>query len=274
MTHEVKYSFPPGLCVHRRRAADSARRRLRRVLLRCRTLRRVRLSQGREGSQFTSKIDKRPAGKMPSNFNPTGDFEAFPFAGINADPRPRGRDGLLANQAWPVGTTAERTAVLADVQIYRRIRWISQVPHAHSARRCGYPFERCMIDKDWRIHHHQAEVTLDFTLIQVGTHNLLHRYEATQIDGEATVSLFVRVRYPNPAEPAGETSVPWCRQDYLYSLPAVFVTGDQSTRIVCKNLRIYLGLLHFQFRISGISWPCLSMYCLCSMSLSRTICFR
>ena len=32
--------------------------------------------------------------------------------------------------------------------------------------------------------------------------------------------------------------------------------------------------LHFQLRISGMSWPCLSMYCLCSMSLSCIICFR
>ena len=30
----------------------------------------------------------------------------------------------------------------------------------------------------------------------------------------------------------------------------------------------------FQFLISGMSWPCLSMYCLCSMSLSCIICFR
>ena len=35
-----------------------------------------------------------------------------------------------------------------------------------------------------------------------------------------------------------------------------------------------LTWFHFQFRISGMSWPCLSMYCLCSMSLSCTICFR
>jgi hypothetical protein len=33
-------------------------------------------------------------------------------------------------------------------------------------------------------------------------------------------------------------------------------------------------LLHVQFRISGRSWPCLSMYWLCSTSLSRIICFR
>ena len=31
---------------------------------------------------------------------------------------------------------------------------------------------------------------------------------------------------------------------------------------------------HFQFRISGRSWPYLSMYCLCSMSLSLSCCFR
>ena len=36
----------------------------------------------------------------------------------------------------------------------------------------------------------------------------------------------------------------------------------------------HLGLLHFQFRISGMSWPCLSMYCLCSINLSLSCCFR
>ena len=34
------------------------------------------------------------------------------------------------------------------------------------------------------------------------------------------------------------------------------------------------GIPHFQFRISGMSRPCLSMYSLCSMSLSWTICFQ
>src|SRR5208283_4595914 len=52
------------------------------------------------------------------------------------------------------------------------------------------------------------------------------------------------------------------------------VTGDQRPRGVDKRLRIHLGLLHFQLRISGRSSPCLSMYCLCSMSLSSICCFR
>src|ERR1035437_1757185 len=33
-----------------------------------------------------------------------------------------------------------------------------------------------------------------------------------------------------------------------------------------------LSVFHFQLRISGMSCPCLSMYCLCSMSLSPTNC--
>jgi len=49
-----------------------------------------------------------------------------------------------------------------------------------------------------------------------------------------------------------------------------FVAGDQRPRGVYKLLRIHLGLLHFQFRISGMSWPCLSMYCLCSL-LTTTV---
>ena len=52
------------------------------------------------------------------------------------------------------------------------------------------------------------------------------------------------------------------------------VAGDQRPRGVYQLLRIHLGLLHFQFRISGMSWPCLSMYCLCSISLSLSCCFR
>jgi len=52
------------------------------------------------------------------------------------------------------------------------------------------------------------------------------------------------------------------------------VAGDQRPRGVYKLLRIHLGLLHFQFRISGRSSPYLSMYCLCSTSLSLSCCFR
>ena len=37
------------------------------------------------------------------------------------------------------------------------------------------------------------------------------------------------------------------------------VVGDQRPRGVYQLLRIHLGLLHFQLRISGMSWPCLSM---------------
>jgi hypothetical protein len=37
------------------------------------------------------------------------------------------------------------------------------------------------------------------------------------------------------------------------------VFGDQRPRAVYKRLRIHVGLAHFQFRISGRSWPCLSM---------------
>src|ERR1039457_5564605 len=44
------------------------------------------------------------------------------------------------------------------------------------------------------------------------------------------------------------------------------VAGDQRPRGVYRLLRIHLGLLHIQFRISGMSSPFLSMYCLCSIS--------
>jgi hypothetical protein len=33
--------------------------------------------------------------------------------------------------------------------------------------------------------------------------------------------------------------------------------GDQRPRGVNKRLRIYLESPHFQYRISGMSWPCL-----------------
>ena len=49
-------------------------------------------------------------------------------------------------------------------------------------------------------------------------------------------------------------------------------TSALAVSISC--LRIHLGLLHFQLRISGKSSPCLSMYSLCSMSLSCIVCFR
>ena len=52
------------------------------------------------------------------------------------------------------------------------------------------------------------------------------------------------------------------------------VAGDQRPRGVYERVFIHLGLLHFQFRISGMSSPYLSMYCLCSISLSLSCCFR
>jgi hypothetical protein len=43
---------------------------------------------------------------------------------------------------------------------------------------------------------------------------------------------------------------------------------------VYKSLRIQFELANFQFRISGRSSPHLSMYCLCSMSLSLSSCLK
>ena len=48
----------------------------------------------------------------------------------------------------------------------------------------------------------------------------------------------------------------------------------RGSRSVRGPLRDHWGLPHFQLRISGMSWPFLSMYCLCSMSLSLSCCFR
>ena len=45
-------------------------------------------------------------------------------------------------------------------------------------------------------------------------------------------------------------------------------------RLISAHRCCCSGSIHFQFRISGKSWPCLSMYCLCSMSLSCICCFR
>jgi hypothetical protein len=52
------------------------------------------------------------------------------------------------------------------------------------------------------------------------------------------------------------------------------VAGDQGPRGVYKLLRIHLGWFHFQLRTSGRSSPFLSMYCLCSISLSLSCCFK
>jgi len=41
-----------------------------------------------------------------------------------------------------------------------------------------------------------------------------------------------------------------------------------SSQCVYTLERIHLRLFHFQSRISGMSWPCLSRNCLCSISLS------
>jgi len=44
---------------------------------------------------------------------------------------------------------------------------------------------------------------------------------------------------------------------------------DDLFRALCS----FVLRLHRQFRISGMSSPCLAMYCLCSMSLSRIACW-
>ena len=49
---------------------------------------------------------------------------------------------------------------------------------------------------------------------------------------------------------------------------------DVPVRVPGQRLGPYAGLLHFQLRISGRSSPFLSMYCLCSISLSLSCCFR
>ena len=48
----------------------------------------------------------------------------------------------------------------------------------------------------------------------------------------------------------------------------------KADTIVINATSYVLSCFHFQLRISGISSPCLSMYCLCSMSLSCIICFK
>src|SRR5208337_3129760 len=65
---------------------------------------------------------------------------------------------------------------------------------------------------------------------------------------------------------AGRITLIHCQQ--------ALVTSHQRPRGVYKLLRIHLELPHFQVRISGRSSPCLSMYCLCSMSLSLNCCFK
>ena len=41
-----------------------------------------------------------------------------------------------------------------------------------------------------------------------------------------------------------------------------------------KTYLVHCAASHFHSRISGMSWPWRAMKCLCSTSLSRTICFR
>ena len=52
-----------------------------------------------------------------------------------------------------------------------------------------------------------------------------------------------------------------------------------KVKILSGTCPVYFGLpplvaSHYQSRISGKSWLFLSMYCLCSMSLSHICCFR
>jgi hypothetical protein len=86
-------------------------------------------------------------------------------------------------------------------------------------------------------------------------------------------------------------NMPWTLSNSLINagirmagLVAFAVLFDRITR-QARELRVLHGLLpvyepnhfglpHFQFLISGRSWPYLSMYCLCSISLSLSCCFR
>jgi len=57
-----------------------------------------------------------------------------------------------------------------------------------------------------------------------------------------------------------------------FSLKPAMVSGDANAHNFSGTLRTFsfhfVLPLHFQLRISGRSWPCSSMYCLCSLSLS------
>ena len=64
-----------------------------------------------------------------------------------------------------------------------------------------------------------------------------------------------------------------------YSVDQIEITEDSARKSLASIFIlipscIHLGLLHFQFRISGRSWPYFVMYCLCSISLSLSNCFR
>jgi hypothetical protein len=64
-----------------------------------------------------------------------------------------------------------------------------------------------------------------------------------------------------------------CWNTFIHRQQAL-IAGDQLVRGVYQLLRIHLGLFHFQFWISGMSTPCLSIYRLCSTSLSANCCLR
>ena len=59
---------------------------------------------------------------------------------------------------------------------------------------------------------------------------------------------------------------------------AATITDGMNQKLERRSLQICLSLCmvhpHFQFRISGMSWPFLAMYCLCSINLSLSCCLR
>ena len=50
--------------------------------------------------------------------------------------------------------------------------------------------------------------------------------------------------------------------------------ASSSSAVATSACAVISSASHFQLRISGRSWPCLSMYWLCSTSLSCIVCFR
>ena len=73
---------------------------------------------------------------------------------------------------------------------------------------------------------------------------------------------------------SGGGEPPIAGRDALVHRQDPAVIRKQLAGGVEQRLRRHFVGSHFQLRISGMSWPCRSMYWLCSISLSRMLCFR
>ena len=131
------------------------------------------------------------------------------------------------------------------------------------------------------ISHHTMTVSLNIWLALWGVHPIttirfliLLNSQEPSLAGDWDHRLRLGMNRP-PQITRHQINHHGCQHQNNDGPEAPFAMCASPVRPMAWNVSIHsFGTCHFQLRISGKSWPFLSMYCLCSISLSLSCCFR